>query len=246
MFEKPPVPIRPKLMFFGDPHGDFRFVVRSVECHRPEAIVLLGDLQPRRPLQIELAPVMELTSVWFVHGNHDTDSESGHDHLFGSTLADRNLHGHVVEVAGLRFAGVGGVVGVFRQSIWVPSEPPAFRSVAKRLRSLRPCERWRGGLPLRHRSSIFPDVFERLARQRADVPVSHEALGGHTHGWPVLDALATSLGVQVAAHGHLHQNIDYVAEGRLPRPYGYQAYGVDRECFLTWPRTVRHFERAIP
>ena len=47
MFEKPPVPIRPKLMFFGDPHGDFRFVVRSVERHRPEAIVLLGDLHVR-------------------------------------------------------------------------------------------------------------------------------------------------------------------------------------------------------
>ena len=47
MFEKPPVPIRPKLMFFGDPHGDFRFVLRSVERHRPEAIVLLGDLHVR-------------------------------------------------------------------------------------------------------------------------------------------------------------------------------------------------------
>ena len=243
MFEKPSVPILPRLMFFGDPHGDFRFVVRSVERHRPEATILFGYLHPRRPLQIELAPILNLTSVWFVHGNHDTDSESDHDHLFGSALAERNLHGRVTGVAGLRVAGVGGV---FRQSIWAPLEPPAFRSIAERLRSLCSCEHLRGGLPLRHRSSIFPDVSERLARQRADVPVSHEALGGHSHGWPVLDALATSLGVQVAAHGHLHQNIDYVAEGRLPRPYGYQAYGVDRECFLTWPRTVRHFERAIP
>ena len=243
MFEKPPVPIRPKLMFFGDPHGDFRFVVRSVERHRPEAIVLLGDLQPRRPLQIELAPILDLTSVWFVHGNHDTDSESDHDHVFGSTLADRNLHGHVMDVAGLRVAGLGGV---FRQSIWAPPGPPAFRSVAERLRSLRPCERWRGGLPLRHRSSVFPDVLERLALQRVDVLVSHEALGGHPHGWPVLDALATSLGVQVAVHGHPHRNIDYVVEGRLPSPSGYHAYGVDQECFLTLPRTVRHFEQGIP
>ena len=30
MFEKPSVPILPRLMFFRDPHGDFRFVVRSV------------------------------------------------------------------------------------------------------------------------------------------------------------------------------------------------------------------------
>lgn len=54
---------RPPLMFFGDPHGDFRFVIRSVERYLPQAVVLLGDLQAVRPLQVELAPILDLTEV---------------------------------------------------------------------------------------------------------------------------------------------------------------------------------------
>ena len=34
----------PKIMFFGDPHGDFKYVIRSVQRYAPEAIVLLGDV----------------------------------------------------------------------------------------------------------------------------------------------------------------------------------------------------------
>ncbi len=87
----------PKLMFFGDPHGDFEPVIAAVERCRPEAIVLLGDLQPRQPLHIELEPILDRTGVWFIHGNHDTDSDADYDHLWGSELADRNLHGRIVE-----------------------------------------------------------------------------------------------------------------------------------------------------
>jgi hypothetical protein len=79
---------------------------------------LLGDIQARRPLQVELAPILALTEVWFIPGNHDTDSDADHDHLFGSELADRNLHARVVEIAGFRVAGLGGV---FRESIQMPS-----------------------------------------------------------------------------------------------------------------------------
>lgn len=225
-------PSSPKVMFFGDPHGKFDFVIDSVQRHAPTAIVLLGDIQPQRPLHIELAPILDLTEVWFIHGNHDTDSELDHDHLFGSDLAERNLHGRVIEIAGFRVAGLGGV---FRESIWAPPLEPAFESVADRLRVIRPNERWRGGLPLRHRSSIFPDVYQRLARQRADILVTHEGLGGHPHGWKALDDLATTLRVQVVVHGHLHKTIDYIAEGRLDPAAGYQAFGVAPEHSLTWP-----------
>ena len=54
---------KPKLMFFGDPHGDFDPVIAAVERFRPEAIVLLGDLQARQPLQIELQSILPLTEV---------------------------------------------------------------------------------------------------------------------------------------------------------------------------------------
>jgi predicted phosphodiesterase len=232
---------RPKLMFFGDPHGNFDFVIQSVQRHAPEAIVLLGDLQARRPLEIELAPITSATEVWFIHGNHDTDSVADHDNLFGSELAHRNLHGRVVEIAGFRVAGLSGI---FRESIWAPPLEPAFASVADRLRVIRPGERWRGGLPLRHRSSIFPDEYEHLKRQRADILVTHEGLGGHPHGWSALDDLAIALGVQVAVHGHLHQTIDYVADGRLDASAGYKAFGVAPEHFLVWPPHPAPFTRG--
>ena len=233
---------RPRLMCFGDPHDDFRFVIHSVLRHAPEAIILLGDLQAQRPLQIELAPILALTEVWFVHGNHDTDSEADFDNLFKSELAHRNVHGRVVEIAGVRVAGLGGV---FRESIWAPPLAPAFNSVAERLKCIRPSERWRGGIPLRHRSSIWPDEYARLSRQRADVLVTHEALGGHPHGWTALDELASSMGVRMVAHGHLHEQIDYHAEGRLPKDCGYVAFGVGPDFFLTWPRTASPFERGF-
>lgn len=70
-----PLYLRPKLIFFGDPHGDFQPVIRTVRRYRPEAIVLLGDIQARQPLNVELATIRDLTEVRFVHGNHDIDSE---------------------------------------------------------------------------------------------------------------------------------------------------------------------------
>ena len=241
--EPPSEPVRPKLMFFGDPHGDFEFAIESVLRHKPEAVVLLGDLQAQRPLQLELAPILDLSEVWFIHGNHDTDSEADHDHLFGSELAHRNLHGRVVEIAGFRIAGLGGV---FRESIWAPPLEPAFASVTDRLKVIRPRERWRGGLPLRHRSSIFPDEYQRLFRGRADILVTHEALGGHPHGRKALDDLAIALQVQLVVHGHLHRTIDYVADGRLDPSAGYQAYGVAPDHFLTWPQQLAQFHRGFP
>ena len=219
------------ILFAGDPHGRFRHILRAAAELNPSAVVLLGDLEPQRPLHEELEAIAHKT--WFIHGNHDTDSEADYDNLFESSLAHRNLHGRVVEIGGFRVAGLGGV---FRERIWAPPLEPAFLSGQDRLKGIRPSERWRGGIPLRHRSSIFPDEVDRLSRQRADVLVTHEAPGGHPRGWKALDQLAGAMGAQVLVHGHLHQQIDYAAEGRLPDDCRYQAYGVDREFFLTWPR----------
>ena len=99
---------RPKILFFGDPHGDFEPVFEAVERIQPEAIVLLGDLQARQPLHLELAPILDKTAVWFIHGNHDTDSDEDFDHLFRSELGDRNLDGQVQTIAGSRIAGRAG------------------------------------------------------------------------------------------------------------------------------------------
>lgn len=105
------------IYFFGDTHGCFDHVIDVVGQDRPTAVVFLGDLQAQRPLEIELATILDKTEVWFIHGNHDTDSEADYDNLFGSALADRNLHGRVVEIDGLRIAGLGGI---FRGQVWAP------------------------------------------------------------------------------------------------------------------------------
>ena len=225
---------RPKLIFFGDPRGDFEPIVRTILRLRPEAIVLLGDIQARQPLQLELAAVLELTEVCFIHGNHDTDTELHYDNLWGSSLAGRNLHGRVVNVGGYRIAGLGGI---FREMIWDPKYPdtePAVESAEVLRRTTKASDRWRGGIPLRHHSTIFKGEFTRLSRERADVLVTHEGLGGLPHGNAAVDALALSMGVGLVVHGHLHMDINYMRDGRLNPDSPFLAYGVDQGSYLCW------------
>ncbi|CDG85431.1 murein transglycosylase C [Janthinobacterium agaricidamnosum NBRC 102515 = DSM 9628] len=189
----------------GDPHGRFSHIVDAVLEERPAAVILLGDLDLQRPLHEELAPIIGVTDIRWIHGNHETDSELHYDHLFGSRLADRGLHGRVVEVAGLRVAGIGGV---FRGKIW-DGQHPRFDSQQSYLRVHGKGNDWRGGLPLRHRSSIFPSDIAGLQHLQADILVTHEAPDLHPHGFAPLSALARSMGVRAAFHGHHHATIVY-------------------------------------
>jgi Icc-related predicted phosphoesterase len=210
-----------KFIFAGDPHGDFSHMLPAVEAFAPDALILLGDQQAQQPLHVELAAVMALTQVWWIPGNHDTDSPADHDNLWGSEpLADRNLHGRVVEIAGVRIAGLGGV---FRGQIWMPDAEPSYTSQPEYLAKAGKGNRWQGGMPLKHRSTIFPAEVDRLARQRADILVTHEAPGCHHHGFAALSELARSMRVKTAFHGHHHEALDYptsLAE------LGFQARGV--------------------
>ena len=229
-------PSKPKLIFFGDPHGDLEPVIATVERFQPEAIVLLGDIQARQPLHVELGPILGLTEVWFIHGNHDTDNVEDFDNLFESQLADRNLHGRVVEIAGYKVAGLGGI---FRSKIWDPRQPiekAAFQSSDAMRRTMKREERWRDGISRKHRSSIFPADYQRLLRSGpADILVAHEAPSVHTHGWQVIDELAETLGVQLVVHGHHHRNINYAAEGFMTAAAPFRAFGVDMGSHLAWP-----------
>ncbi|CAG9183422.1 metallophosphoesterase family protein [Cupriavidus pampae] len=198
------------VLFCGDPHGNFAPLVEGVHRHRPDAVVLAGDIQSRRPLDEELATILPLTEVWWIHGNHDTDSDADFDNLFGSALADRNLDGRVVTIAGVRIAGLGGV---FRRQVWMPPEAPRSASEAEYLSRCGQGNRWRGGLPRRHRSTIFPRTVSSLMGQRADVLVSHEAPACHPHGFEQIDALIDAMRVSVAFHGHHHESVIYPGDG---------------------------------
>ncbi|CAN5243853.1 metallophosphoesterase [soil metagenome] len=208
------------IFFCGDMHGRFEHIIEAVHDHRPGAIVLLGDLQAARPLDVELAEILALTEVWLIHGNHDTASQADHDHLFGSSLAGRNLHGRVETVAGVRIAGMGGV---FRGNVWSPPGPAHFASREDFVARAGKGNRWRGGLPLKHRSTIFPADIERLAQERAEVLVTHEAPSSHPHGFAAIDELARRLGAGRSFHGHHHDSLDYSSNWDA---LGVQARGV--------------------
>lgn len=195
-----------RILFCGDPHGQFRQILRAASELRPIAVTLLGDMESMRPLHEELASIAD--KLWFIHGNHDTDNEHNWNHLWGSKLADRNIDGQVVELSnGIRIAGLGGV---FRESVWYPSlpTPPKFRNRKEHARATPSQDRWQDGVQRKHWSSIYPDEFDRLSCLRADMLVTHEAPGYHRHGFDLLDTLAQSMRVKVTVHGHQHDSLD--------------------------------------
>ena len=46
----------PRIWFAGDPHGEFRHVVRLALRHRPDAVIFLGDLELSAPLSTVMKP----------------------------------------------------------------------------------------------------------------------------------------------------------------------------------------------
>ncbi len=209
------------VLLCGDPHGKFTHIVDRAIDLSASAVILLGDLQPLRPLHEEVEPIVE--KVYFIHGNHDTDSTRDFENVFGSALSHRSLHGRVVALPdGTRIAGLGGV---FRESVWHPSSPsaPKHRSRDELTRSTAPRNRWRDGPPRQHWSTIFPADIDHLSALRADVLVTHEAGGAHPHGFEIIDDLARAMGVSLTFHGHHHDRLDYSSRWELQ---GFRSHGV--------------------
>jgi predicted phosphodiesterase len=204
---------KPAVLYCGDPHGRFGHIVEAVRRTGASTIVLLGDLEPARPLHLELRPLIERgTEIYWIAGNHDSDSALTWSHLWHSELAGRNIHGKVVTLAdGSRLAGLGGV---FREAVWHPDPAtarggvPTFLSRAAHAAARPLRDRWEGGPPRRHWTSIYKDEFDHLASLQADILVSHEAPGYHAHGFEILDTLAQQMGVKVHVHGHHHDALD--------------------------------------
>lgn len=203
------------IYFLGDVHGNFDHILPVLladdpkDAH-PKTVIFLGDIEAQRPFEDEIRPLVEAgVAVWFIHGNHDTDSRANWDNLLPSWHL--NLHGRVVEIDGLRIAGLGGT---FREKIWLSPAPPMFHAYQYFEEDL-----WRRSLPnqareqylLRYSSAIFPDTYDALARQHADILVTHEAPSCHPHGFEAIDLLAQGMGVQTLFHGHQHDSLNYRA-----------------------------------
>lgn len=79
------------------------------------------------------------------------------------------------------------------------------------------------GKALEHLSTIFPEVYDRLAGEKADILVVHEAPSCHPHGFLAIDLLAQVMGVTIVFHGHHHDSRDY---GAWEAKMGFRTYGV--------------------
>ena len=232
------------ILMLGDVHGYFNHVLPIVQKLKPAAIIFLGDLDLDRPFEQEVADVMKLTELYFIHGNHDTDSAEKHDFLFNSSIADRNLHNRVVEIDGLKVAGLGGV---FREKIWWPKDDANaasnYDNYEAYIKAEMQASRWQEirrqralcndsgtinshalvGKRLTHRSTIFYDDWLNLYSQQAEILVTHEAPCCHPYGFVGLTELAKGMKVQKTFHGHHHDRLDYsVHNERL----GFEAHGV--------------------
>lgn len=194
----------PKFLIVGDNHSRFDHIVEASAS--ADVVILLRDVEAKRPLQAELFGVD--APVYWIPGNHDTDTEEQYDNLFGSSFAANNLHGRVTDIIGVKVAGLGGV---FRGKIWSGVDEALVQNQQQLLAACGKGNRWRDGIPLRHRTTIFPSDIETFCTQRADILVTHEGPHFCHNGNRTLTGLAECLQVKAAFHGHHHQSMTYEA-----------------------------------
>lgn len=198
------------ILFAGDPHGSYDHIYPFVREQENVALIILGDLQ--LTTTDELDKLAQHCDIWFIHGNHDSKTISAFDAIWGSEWQSRNLHNRIVDIQGTRIAGLGGV---FRGQIWMPPNRPMFFDPIHYCQYSPQEKIWRGGVPLRHRTSIFPSDIEILENQQADVLICHEAPKPHPMGFQIINDLAMKMGVKQVFHGHHHENFTY----RTKYPY---------------------------
>jgi predicted phosphodiesterase len=203
------------LAFIGDIHRQWHHVVRGLAAlpEKPEAAILLGDMECDRPLDEVAAPLLDAgIALHWIWGNHDYDG--GPEMWTNLTSPVRNprsgqgtLNARIVTVGGVRIAGLSGT---FRRRVWEPPEPPRLRGRAELpadLATLGPewSEPQRDAMgEALAAMAIWPEDAEALAVARADIIVTHEAPSSHPQGFAAIDAIARSMGARLIVHGHHH------------------------------------------
>lgn len=188
-----------QIIFCGDPHGCFANVISAVHKYRPDAVILLGDYNLELPLENYLKTIIGMTKIYWIPGNHDFDSVAEFENLYYSALSYNNMHLKVLEVGGLRIAGLGGI---FKEAIWMPPDPPKWLD-KKHWSQCKPSNVKKMPLHLDH--AIWHHEFDKMKRTvRADILVTHEAPSCHRHGKKAIDELAEAIGAKKIFHGHHH------------------------------------------
>ena len=85
-----------KIFLCGDPHGEFSHILSAIDQWHPDAVLILGDLTPPQSLDVIFKSVRDTkTKIYWIPGNHDTDTDLIYDRLWRSSFARNNLHGRV-------------------------------------------------------------------------------------------------------------------------------------------------------
>lgn len=223
-----------KIWFLGDVHGGFDHIGTALAAADrvdalPHWLVFLGDIEiDKQPLQQVLKPMhIQYPSLQFsfVHGNHDADTYDRWNCLHDSGDA-QPLHGKVIEMNGVRVAGLGGN---FLGRVWAPPSLPrlANRSAAM---DRGPFAQRNGQRPNpKLNGAIYFDEVTLLGNLCADILVTHEAPSCHPYGWSALDQLAREMGVIRAFHGHTHDDRSELYSLQREQ-LGFDARAVDFRC----------------
>ncbi|GAB1392374.1 metallophosphoesterase [Rhodocyclaceae bacterium] len=241
------------IYFLGDVHGSFAHVREHALADKPQAVVFLGDIEVQQAFEQEIAPLLSVgIDVRWIRGNHDTDTKRYWDNLAAAmhlNLDGQVAEVAGLRIAG--FGGVFRGEIWYPERNATEAFEPEYESYdaycraqelkrPKRLRkeaieaTLRQFEHLPGasqtmideiryGKELKHLSSIFWDVYERLLDQRADILVTHEAPSCHPNGFAAIDHLAQTMQVKAIFHGHHHDCHDYRA---WDEKLGFKTYGV--------------------
>jgi predicted phosphodiesterase len=243
------------IVFIGDIHQQWHCIERGLASldALPHAAILLGDIQCDRPLDDLAEPLLDRgIDVHWIFGNHDND---GGPEMWANLVephrnprtTDGALHGKVVEIAGVRIAGLGGT---FRPRIWEPPDPPRLHRREQLPEDLAvPGWREEHIAALIHSlgaTAIWPEDYDYLATQRADILVTHEAPRSHPAGNAALDALARAMGAGLIVHGHHHVTYRAVAHDGLRAMGVAAAWGATIEGDSLWAgEAPRHLGNLI-
>jgi predicted phosphodiesterase len=245
------------IVFVGDIHRRWRYLEEGLAAlaRPPGAVVLLGDMECDAPLDTLAEPLLRRgIALHWIFGNHDYDG--GPEMWANLTAPERNprsasgaLHGRVVEIGGLRVAGLGGI---FRRRVWEPPAPPRLHRRTELPADLEaldaswaPPQRAALGEAL-SAMAIWPEDWEALLGQRADVLVTHEAPSSHPAGAAALEDLARAMGAGLIVHGHHHVNSLSIAADGL-RVLGVAAgWGLAADGREIWPGEAPRWLGAPP
>lgn len=210
-------PKSPDILFCGDLHGQFEALRNIVNFRRPDALVLLGDMEA--PDLIEnLIPDVE---IYWIFGNHDMEKQAGLEAFTKSKFAKNDLHGRVIDIKGVKIAGLGGE---FNSAIWKPPEEPKYNNLDEWIAANQFTDKFFAKHKMMHENaSIFYDDYIRLMLEQADILVAHGAPSSHPYGYEVIDDLAVELGVSKVFHGDHHDSLDYSSD---TEKLGFETVGV--------------------